>query len=36
MGGLEEESQRKAIQDDLIDRLIKMEAAMKGILKQLD
>ncbi len=36
MGGLEEESKRKAIQDDLIDRLIKMEAAMKGIIKQLD
>ena len=36
MGGLEEESQWKAIQDDLIDRLIKMEAAIKGIIKQLD
>lgn len=36
IGGLEDESKWKAIQDDLIDRLIRMEAAIKGIIKQID
>jgi hypothetical protein len=36
IGGLEEESKWQAIQDDLIDRLIRMETAVKRFIKQVD
>jgi len=36
LGGLEDEPKWQAIQNDLIDRLIKMETAVKGIIKLLE
>lgn len=36
IGGLEEESKWQVIQDDLINRLIRMEAAVKQFIKLLD
>jgi hypothetical protein len=36
LGGIEDESKWQAIQDDLVDRLVRMEVAMKGALKYLE
>lgn len=35
LGGIEDESKWQVIQDDLVDRLVQMEEAMKGALKHL-
>jgi hypothetical protein len=36
IGGLEEESSWQAIQDDLIDRLIRMEISLRSVIKELE
>jgi hypothetical protein len=36
LGGIEDESKWQAIQDNLVDRLVRMEAAMKRALKHLE
>jgi hypothetical protein len=36
LGGIEDESKWQAIQDDLVDRLVRMEVAMKEVLRHLE